>query len=239
MSIIESNDLNLVIGPLISSLQNTNGLLASNPSNIGSASYTIILNGNSLSNSTSGLAINLANANTWTAVQTFDNNISIGGAVLNITSIASGDYLFYNGTNIVNVIPIIGTTLTETSGQLALNLANANTWTAVQTFGDGLSTSVVNNTATQTTITGTTGGKFIATMPEQGSSYKKIIIYLINYENDTTTAQTYTYPTAFNTIAEITTNTANMPGISLNNSSISFAPDTTTAYVGLVIIEGY
>ena len=78
MSIIESNDLNLVIGPLISSLQNTNGLLASNPSNIGPASYTLVLNGTSLSNSSSGLEINLANANTWTATQTFENVITTG-----------------------------------------------------------------------------------------------------------------------------------------------------------------
>ena len=80
------------------------------------------------------LDINLANANTWSALQTFGNNISIGGAQFNIATLTTGNFLYYNGTNWINVIPITGTTLTETSGQLALNLANANTWTATQTF---------------------------------------------------------------------------------------------------------
>ena len=91
----------------------------------------------------------------------------------------------------------------------------------------------------QTTVSGTTAGSFIASQPEQGSSYKKVIIYLDGYENDTTTAQTYTFPVAFSTIAEITSNTASVPVVSTSLTEFSIAPDTTTAYTGIIVIEGY
>ncbi|MEM3846861.1 MAG: hypothetical protein QXU98_14285 [Candidatus Parvarchaeota archaeon] len=113
-------------------------------------------------------------------------------------------------------------------------LSNANTWTAAQTYS-----SSVNINATQTTIAGTTAGSFVASMPFQGSSYKKVIVYLNGYENDTTTAQTYTFPTAFTNTPVITTNSASVPGVSVSTTALSLAPDTTTAYTGWIIIEGY
>ncbi len=76
-------------------------------------------------------------------------------------------------------------------------------------------------------------------MPEQGSSYKKVIVYANGYENDTTTAQTYTFPVAFTYTPVITTNSASIPNVSVSTTSISLAPDTTTAYTGWIIIEGY
>jgi len=116
----------------------------------------------------------------------------------------------------------------------------------------------------RTTISGTTAGSIIASMPVQDNTYKKVLIYLDGYENDSTTAQTYTYPVAFTTVAAITSNSASVPGrdneftfavaksvaaITSNSASVpgvstsltefSIAPDTTTAYTGLIIIEGY
>ncbi len=99
------------------------------------------------------LDINLANANTWSALQTFGNNISIGGAQFNIATLTTGNFLYYNGTNWINVIPITGTTLTEISGQLALNLANANTWTATQTFPTNSIPVSATELAVNTTLT--------------------------------------------------------------------------------------
>lgn len=52
----------------------------------------------------SGATIPILNAgNTWGALQTFGNNISLGGATLNVTSLATGNILQYNGTNWINV----------------------------------------------------------------------------------------------------------------------------------------
>ena len=58
-----------------------------------------------------------ATANTWSALQTFGNNISIGGATLDVSSLASGDVLYYNGTNWIN----------EALGQFGVSGISGNT----------------------------------------------------------------------------------------------------------------
>ena len=47
-------------------------------------------------------SLNLGHANTWSAVQTFGNDISFGGAALNVVTLATGQFLYYNGTDWVN-----------------------------------------------------------------------------------------------------------------------------------------
>jgi hypothetical protein len=89
------------------------------------------------------------------------------------------------------------------------------------------------------TTSGTTAGSFVSNQVESSKIYKKVIINLNGYENDSTTAQTYTYPVAFTTVAEITSNTASVPGVSTSLTEFSVAPDTTTAYTGIIVIEGY
>jgi hypothetical protein len=69
-------------GPLLTALSATNGLRVSNPAGVGAASYSLVLNGATLSLSSGGLALNLGNANTWTAAQTFDAGLTIGGEIL-------------------------------------------------------------------------------------------------------------------------------------------------------------
>ncbi len=61
-------------GPLVSSLTATNGLSVTNPSGVGASSYSLVLNGTTLSLGSSGLSLNLGNANTWTAIQYFNSN---------------------------------------------------------------------------------------------------------------------------------------------------------------------
>lgn len=46
--------------------------------------------------------INLGHANTWTAVQTVNNNLALVGGQLNISSPSAGQVIQYNGTNWVN-----------------------------------------------------------------------------------------------------------------------------------------
>ena len=89
------------------------------------------------------------------------------------------------------------------------------------------------------TVSGTTAGSFVASQPEQKQYLKKVVIYLDGYENDSTTAQTYTFPVAFSTVAVITTNSASVPVVSTSLTEFSIAPDTTTAYTGIIVIEGY
>jgi len=128
-------------------LANGNGITVSG------TTITAVINGTTLSLGASGLSLNLSNANLWSAVQTFGNNISFGGATLNVTSLTTGNILQYNGTNWVNVtaasIAVVSSvsnsdgslSISPTTGAVvaSLNVGNANTWTATQTFGNYIS----------------------------------------------------------------------------------------------------
>ncbi len=84
-------------GPLVTSLTATDGLSVSNPTGVGAASYSMVLNGATLSNGTSGLSVNLDNANTWTAVQTLDSPV-LSGTTTNSGTISGGTVNPASGT---------------------------------------------------------------------------------------------------------------------------------------------
>jgi hypothetical protein len=97
-----------------------------------------------------------------------------------------------------------------------------------------------------TTVNGETSGAFYWTMPFQGPSYKKVIVYFDSYVNDSTTSQSITFPTAFTTLASITSNSTNglststsNPTLQLSNTELTINPDNTTVYTGIIIIEGF
>lgn len=97
----------------------------------------------------------------------------------------------------------------------------------------------ISSSPTQTTITGITAGNIVCSMPFQGPTYKKVVIFANGYENDSTTEQTYTFPVPFtNPNATMTFNNTGMTPL-LSQTEIGFVPDTTTAYTGLIILEGY
>ncbi len=141
------------------------------------------------------------------------------------------------------------TIIKNVSQQIEVNTDNGNTWTSNQTFNNGviinklvntydITSPQFNSTAVQTTITGTTAGSVVWSMPFQGSAYKKVIIYINTYENSTTTAQSITYPAVFTqTPIVIINNTSLTPTIT--DTDISFNPGSTTIYNGFIILEGY
>ena len=88
-------------------------------------------------------------------------------------------------------------------------------------------------------VAGTTAGTIYWTMPFQGTAYKKCIVYLSGYENDTTTAQTITFPTAFTDTPYIAANTASVPGVSVSTTALSINPDSTSTYTGWIVVEGF
>lgn len=80
----------------------------------------------------------LSHANSWGALQTFGNNISYGGAQLNVTSLASGNILQYNGTNWVNVAASsIGgvTSVNSLTGALTVTTGTAGTDFGITSVG--------------------------------------------------------------------------------------------------------
>ncbi|MHB1910228.1 MAG: hypothetical protein ACYCQJ_15325, partial [Nitrososphaerales archaeon] len=124
-------------GPLVSSLSATNGLSVSNPTGIGAASYSIVLNGPTLSNGSSGLSLNLANANTWTALQTFGTDISFMGEQVSGATITSGTFLYDNGTNWVRQALVAGTNISVSNA--TINVINNPTFSGLVTANAGLS----------------------------------------------------------------------------------------------------
>jgi hypothetical protein len=90
-----------------------------------------------------------------------------------------------------------------------------------------------SSTATQTTLTGS-AGTAVCSQPNQGSSYKKVVVYLNGYTD--TSTQTYTYPTAFSQTPYVYGNAAGVAGATATTTTVTFTVTTTT---GFVFIEGY
>lgn len=103
---------------------------------------------------------------------------------------------------------------------------------------DAVTAGGVNPSNAVTSVAGTTAGTIYWVMPFQGSGYKKAIVYLDAYENDTATAQTITYPTAFVQTPNLY-NPAGVAGVSTTTTELSIDPDNTTAYTGWIVVEGY
>jgi len=92
---------------------------------------------------------------------------------------------------------------------------------------------------TVNTQAGTTAGNLYYIQVSSLSTYKKVIINVSGYENDTTTNQTITYPVAFSTVAAVTANTSGLTvSTSLTTLTIT-APNSTTVYNGVIVVEGY
>jgi predicted Zn-dependent protease with MMP-like domain len=70
-------------------------------------------------------------------------------------------------------------------------------------------------------------------------NYKKVVIQVSGYENDSTTDQTIDFPMAFSTSAAISGNNTGLT-VSASTSGITItAPDSTTTYNGVIIVEGW
>jgi hypothetical protein len=90
------------------------------------------------------------------------------------------------------------------------------------------------------TITnGPTAGTVAMQFEVYRALYKKLIIELSGYENDTTTNQTISFPLPFSTYAGVTLNTTGLT-VSASTSGITItSPNSTTTYSGIIIVEGY
>lgn len=117
--------------------------------------------------------------------------------------------------------------------QWTLNLSTGDITVTKTLTADG-----VNPSNSVASFAGTTAGTVYWVMPFQGSGYKKVLVYLDGYENDTGTAQTITYPTAFVQTPNIY-NPAGVAGVTTTTTELSIDPDNTTAYTGWIVVEGY
>lgn len=89
------------------------------------------------------------------------------------------------------------------------------------------------------TTNGTTAGTVVMNATIWSPLDRKYTITFDGYENDTTTDQTVGFPMAFSNSAIITGNNTGLT-ISASTTGITItAPDSTTTYSGIVIVEGY
>lgn len=166
---------------------------------------------------------------------------SYSGITLNMYT-SNSNNVFEAGTNFDIYVGVsIADTDYGPSGMVSsikVSLTETNTGTKYTANLSSRTSSPPTATA-KFSITIDTAGSFTASQSKSKRSYKKVLIYLDGYENDSTTAQTYTFPVPFSTVAVITTNSASVPVVSTSLTEFSIAPDTTTAYTGIIVIEGY
>ena len=234
---------------------------SSNPSTLPTANKGTRVNQIGVVNMAEGIQINYGDTNASFAVWEIDNN-GTGNAGLNgiTNNVPSGDTFTLNievGTMVINTTTNF---FVQNSGAGTLNvkmhIKHLTLQTAVNDFTvpSGINIEeftvdeITNLTSTGTSsanlpilssTSGTTAGTVSMRFNEYASSHKKIIITFNGYENDTTTDQTVGFPMAFSNSAIITGNNTGLT-ISASTTGITItAPDSTTTYSGIVIVEGY
>ena len=173
------------------------------------------------------------------------------GAVRNVVDDGSGNLVphgsaLFQGAGFQNAsdaIVVTGNTRFATVWYGVGSISISNNPPAITLSAGGgnvtISNGVISGDPPRTNLTGSTAGSIVWSMPFQGPGYKKLLAYLDGYENDTTTAQAISYPTAFTEVPVISTNSASVPGVTTTATELSIDPNTTTAYTGWVIVEGY
>jgi len=164
------------------------------------------------------------------------NFIRMSGINLFPFYVDSGTYMFNSST------PVTAGLLDMRDIAYTSNITNfANNVSFSEYIIEGFNT--ISGTAmalpTQSITPGTTAGTVKMDAVTYRTSYKKYIITLSGYENDTTTNQTISYPLPFNTSAIISANNTGLT-ISTTTSGITItSPNSTATYSGIVIVEGY
>ena len=118
-----------------------------------------------------------------------------------------------------------------------LGVTGAATLSSTLAASGNISGAAFAATAAAASLAGTTAGTIEYVMPEQGVA-KKFVAYANAYENDTTTSQTITFPVAFANVPAIVSNTTGLTVSATATTLTITAPDATTTYTGVIVIEG-
>ena len=180
---------------------------------------------NSLTISDNGTIINVAGTgidNSFSVPQSFAAGVAVSGStILQAVSGTTG--------NFTGAVGVSGFT---NSGSTTLQAVSGTTGN----FTGAMAASAYEAT-NSSTLAGTSSGTVVSSQIQQGVA--KEIVFLVNgYVNDTTTNQVINYPVALTQQVAVGTNTTGLTvSASLTALTIT-APNATTAYNGVIVVQG-
>lgn len=142
-----------------------------------------------------------------------------------------------NNVEIVYVTAISGSTLTIERGQEGTTAQAWNSGTNIGCFPTVGTLEPMYGPSSYSTLAGTTAGTIDWSQPQQGF-YKRFAALLTGYENDTTTSQSITFPTPFLSAPFTVANNTGLTITATTTTLTITAPDNTTLYSGIILLEG-
>ena len=125
------------------------------------------------------------------------------------------------------------------SATYALSIPNASQGVEPRNYNLAAKGIQYTSSGPENVLAGSDGGNIYWVQDEDRLGVtKKFTAYIDAYENDTTTNQTITFPTAYTYTPAVSVNTTGLTVSATTTTLTITAPDATTTYSGVIVVEG-